>query len=63
MVGCDIDERMAYRMIYGNCYFHLQAVLTREERAGLAARIRRNRNIVAVTVDERRVHILSLIHI
>ena len=44
-------------MMYGNCYFHLQAVLNREERAKLAAKIRRNRNIVAVTVDERRVHI------
>lgn len=44
-------------MMYGNCYFHLQAVLNREERAKLAAKIRRNRNIIAVTVDERKVHI------
>ncbi|SDP57479.1 heavy metal translocating P-type ATPase [Selenomonas ruminantium] len=44
-------------MMYGNCYFHLQAALNREERAKLAAKIRRNRNIVAVTVDERKVHI------
>ncbi|MBR1693997.1 MAG: cation-translocating P-type ATPase, partial [Selenomonas sp.] len=44
-------------MMYGNCYFHLQAVLKREERAKIAAKIRRNRNIVAVTVDERKVHI------
>ena len=40
-------------MMYGNCYFHLQAALSREERAKLAAKIRRNRNIIAVTVDER----------
>ena len=44
-------------MMYGNCFFHLQAALNREERAKLAAKIRRNRNIVAVTVDERKVHI------
>ncbi|BAL81947.1 putative cation transport ATPase [Selenomonas ruminantium subsp. lactilytica TAM6421] len=44
-------------MMYGNCYFHLQAALNREERAKLAAKIRRNHNIVAVTVDERKVHI------
>ena len=44
-------------MTYGNCYFHLQATLAREERAKLAARIRRNRYIVAVTVGERQVHI------
>ena len=44
-------------MMYGNCYFHLQAALNREERAKLAAKIRRNRNIIAVTVDERKVHI------
>ena len=44
-------------MMYGNCYFHLQAVLNREERAKLAAKIRRNRSIIAVTVDERKVHI------
>lgn len=44
-------------MMYGNCYFHLQAALSREERAKLAAKIRRNRNIIAVTVDERKVHI------
>lgn len=44
-------------MMYGNTYFHLQAALNREERAKLAAKIRRNRNIVAVTVEERRVHI------
>lgn len=44
-------------MTYGNCYFHLQATLKREERAKLAARIRRNRYIVAVTVGERQVHI------
>ncbi|MCR5757093.1 MAG: heavy metal translocating P-type ATPase [Selenomonas sp.] len=44
-------------MMYGNCYYHLQAALGREERAKLAAKIRRNRNIVAVTVDERKVHI------
>ena len=44
-------------MTYGNCYFHLQATLAREERAKLAARIRRNRYIVAVTVGERQVYI------
>ena len=44
-------------MMYGNCYFHLQAALNREERAKLAAKIRRNRSIIAVTVDERKVHI------
>ena len=44
-------------MMYGNCYFHLQAALNREERAKLATKIRRNRNIIAVTVDERKVHI------
>ncbi|WP_026759541.1 heavy metal translocating P-type ATPase [Selenomonas ruminantium] len=44
-------------MMYGNCYFHLQAALNREERAKLAAKIRRNRNIIAVTVDECKVHI------
>ena len=44
-------------MMYGNCYFHLQAALNREERAKVAAKIRRNRNIAAVTVDERKVHI------
>ena len=44
-------------MMYGNCFFHLQAALNREERAKLAAKIRRNRNIIAVTVDERKVHI------
>ncbi|MBQ5501587.1 MAG: cation-transporting P-type ATPase, partial [Selenomonas sp.] len=44
-------------MIYGTCYFHLQAVLSHEERARLAAKIRRNRNVVAVTVDERKVHL------
>ena len=44
-------------MIYGTCYFHLQAVLSHEERAILAAKIRRNRNVVAVTVDERKVHL------
>ena len=44
-------------MIYGNCYFSLQAVLNREERAKLAAMIRRNRYVVAVSVTERKVQI------
>ncbi|MCR5437863.1 MAG: heavy metal translocating P-type ATPase [Selenomonas sp.] len=44
-------------MIYGNCYFYLQAALNREERAKLAALIRRNRYVVAVSVTERRVQI------
>ncbi len=44
-------------MIYGSCYFHLQAALHREERAKLAAMIRRNRYVVAVSVTERRVQI------
>ncbi|SFT54603.1 cation-transporting P-type ATPase C [Selenomonas sp. GACV-9] len=44
-------------MIYGNCFFHLQAALNREERAKLAAMIRRNRYVVAVSVTERRVQI------
>lgn len=44
-------------MKYGNCYFNLQAQLGREERSRLAAELRRYRGIVAVTVDERRVHV------
>jgi len=44
-------------MIYGNCYFCLQAALNREERAKLAALIRCNRYVVAVSVTERRVQI------
>ncbi len=44
-------------MKYGNCYFALQAALSREERAQLAAKIRRYRQVAAVTVEERRVHI------
>ncbi|SDG22182.1 cation-transporting P-type ATPase C [Selenomonas sp. WCT3] len=44
-------------MIYGNCFFHLQAALNREERAKLAAMIRRNRYVVAVSVTERRVQV------
>ena len=44
-------------MIYGNCYFCLQAALNREERAKLAALVRRNRYVVAVSVTERRVQI------
>ena len=44
-------------MIYGKCYFSLQAVLNREERAKLAAMIRRNRYVVAVSVTERKVQI------
>ena len=44
-------------MIYGNCYFYLQAALNREERAKLAALIRCNRYVVAVSVTERRVQI------
>ena len=44
-------------MIYGNCFFHLQAALNREERAKLAAMIRRNRYVVAVSVTERKVQV------
>ncbi|MBQ1868249.1 MAG: cation-transporting P-type ATPase, partial [Selenomonas sp.] len=44
-------------MTYGNCYFFLQAALNREERAKLAAMIRRNRYVVAVSVNERKVQV------
>lgn len=44
-------------MKYGNCYFNLQAKLSHEERTKLAAQLRRFRGVVAVTVDESRVHV------
>ncbi|RGS73142.1 cation-translocating P-type ATPase [Mitsuokella sp. AF21-1AC] len=43
--------------MYGSCYFNLQASLPREERARLAAAIRRYRMVKAVTVAERRIQI------
>lgn len=44
-------------MMYGSCYLHLQAALPREERALLAAQIRRYRTVKAVTVTDKRVQI------
>uniref|UniRef100_UPI00307F297D heavy metal translocating P-type ATPase n=1 Tax=Mitsuokella jalaludinii TaxID=187979 RepID=UPI00307F297D len=44
-------------MMYGSCYLHLQAALPREERAMLAAKIRRFRTVRAVTVTDKRVQI------
>ena len=44
-------------MMYGSCYLHLQAALPREERALLAAQIRRYRTVRAVTVTDKRVQI------
>lgn len=43
--------------MYGSCYFNLQVSLPREERARLAAVIRRYRMVKAVTVAERRIQI------
>ena len=44
-------------MMYGSCYFNLQMALPREERARLAASIRRYRMVKAVSVTEKRVQI------
>lgn len=44
-------------MMYGSCYLHLQAALPREERALLAAQIRRYRTVKAVTVTDKRIQI------
>ena len=44
-------------MMYGSCYFNLQMALPREERARLAASIRRYRMVKAVSVSEKRVQI------
>ena len=45
-------------MIYGSCYFNLGAPVKREERAKLAAKIRKFKYILSVTVEERRIHIV-----
>ncbi len=44
-------------MMYGSCYLNLQMALPREERAKLAAAIRRYRMVKAVAVMEKRVQI------
>lgn len=44
-------------MMYGSCYLYLQAALPREERALLAAQIRRYRTVKAVTVTDKRVQV------
>ena len=44
-------------MMYGQYFIHLAAPLPREDRALLAAQIRRYRMVTAVTVEEKRVHI------
>jgi len=45
-------------MIYGSCYFNLGAPVKREERAKLAAKIRKFKYILSVAVEERRIHIV-----
>lgn len=45
-------------MMYGSCYFNLGVSVKREDRAKLAANIRKFKYVVSVTVEERRVHIL-----
>lgn len=44
-------------MTYGNCYINLKTAVPREERARLAAELRRFRAVASVSVDERRIHI------
>ncbi len=44
-------------MMYGSYYLHLQTALPREERAMLAAKIRRFRMVKAVTIVDKRIQI------
>lgn len=44
-------------MMYQSCYINLQARLSREQRVLLAARIRRFRQVKAVTVGEQRIQL------
>ena len=44
-------------MMYGSYYLHLQTALPREERAMLAAKIRRFRMVKAVTIADKRIQI------
>ncbi|MBE6074890.1 MAG: heavy metal translocating P-type ATPase [Selenomonas ruminantium] len=48
---------MADGMMYQSCYINLQARLSREQRVLLAARIRRFRQVKAVTVGEQRIQL------
>lgn len=44
-------------MMYKHCYFHLAAPLPRDEKAKLAAKIRKFKYIVSVTIEEVRIHV------